>query len=126
MTQVGQNNILTMGATDSEYNTKDMPTVSNFGMSGQLPPSYIKQDSQNDLDTIQANQARIDDGKKRADRVANLSPLKFYHRAPIPRFTFGLDNDEREMVQKGKKVTKHDIWELLERKRFQELNKAAV
>ena len=62
----------------------------------------------------------------RADRVANLSPLKFYHKAPIPRLTFGLDQDEREMIKKGNKVSKHDICELLERKRFKELNKAAV
>ena len=62
----------------------------------------------------------------RAERVANLSPLKFYHKAPIPNLGFGLDQDEKEMIKKGKKVTKHDIWELLERKRFKELGKAAV
>ena len=62
----------------------------------------------------------------RADRVANLSPLKFAHKAPIPNLSFGLDQDERDMIKNGKKVSKHDIWELLERKRFKELGKAAV
>ena len=62
----------------------------------------------------------------RAERVANLSPLNFFPKSPIPSRSFGLDQDERDMIKKGKKVTKHDIWELLERKRFKELGKAAV
>ena len=61
-----------------------------------------------------------------AQKVAHLSPLRYYHRAPIPRFNYGLDHEEREIIKKGANMSKEQIWALLERKRFRELQKAAV
>ena len=55
---------------------------------------------------------------ERAEKVANLSPLRYYHRAPIPRFNYGLDAEERELIGRGQNLSKQEIWELLERKRF--------
>lgn len=37
-----------------------------------------------------------------------------------------LDKDERELVKKGDDVTKEEMWELLENKRFQTLKQQAV
>lgn len=62
----------------------------------------------------------------RAERIAHLSPLRYQHRAPIPRFNYGLDPEERELIARGANLPKEEIWELLERKRFQELKKAAI
>lgn len=55
-----------------------------------------------------------------------MSPLRYYHRAPVPRFSYGLDAEERELIARGQDLTKQEIWELLERKRFNELKKAAI
>ena len=63
---------------------------------------------------------------ERAEKVAFLSPLRYHHRAPIPNTSLTLDRDEQAIVAKGKDLSKQEIWELLERKRFQELKKAAV
>ena len=66
----------------------------------------------------------INDGEKtneafeRALGVAYLSPLRYYHRAPIPRFSYGLDAEERELIARGAGLPKQEIWELLEKKRF--------
>lgn len=41
-----------------------------------------------------------------------------------PIYTGGsilLDKDERELVKKGNEVTKEEMWELLEQKRFEKL-----
>ena len=62
----------------------------------------------------------------RAERIAHLSPLRYHHRAPIPRFNYGLDPEERELIARGANLSKEEIWELLERKRFNELKKAAI
>jgi hypothetical protein len=37
-----------------------------------------------------------------------------------------LDKDERELVKKGDEVTKEEMWELLETKRFDKLKESAV
>ena len=37
-----------------------------------------------------------------------------------------LDKDERELVKRGDDVTKEEMWELLENKRFQTIQKEAV
>ena len=37
-----------------------------------------------------------------------------------------LDKDERELVRKGEEVTKQEMWELLENKRFEKLKSSAV
>lgn len=37
-----------------------------------------------------------------------------------------LDKDERELVKKGEGVTKEEMWELLENKRFEKLKDSAV
>ena len=37
-----------------------------------------------------------------------------------------LDKDERELVRKGDEVTKQEMWELLENKRFEKLKSSAV
>ena len=58
--------------------------------------------------------------------VAYLSPLKYKHMAKYPRFTFNLDPEERHMIANGSELTKDDIWEMLERKRLEELKKAAI
>ena len=69
---------------------------------------------------------RRNDSYTKAERIANLSPLRYYHRAPVPRFQYGLDAEERELIARGQDLTKQEIWELLERKRFNELKKAAI
>ena len=58
--------------------------------------------------------------------MAKLSPLKYYHKTPAPRFQYGLDADERELIARGQGLDKEEIWELLEKKRFQELKNAAI
>jgi len=37
-----------------------------------------------------------------------------------------LDKDERELVRKGDEVTKQEMWELLENKRFEKLKTSAI
>ncbi len=37
-----------------------------------------------------------------------------------------MNNEERELVQTGKNLSKKEIWAMLERKRFQELQTAAI
>lgn len=37
-----------------------------------------------------------------------------------------LDKDERELVKKGDDVTKEEMWELLENKRFEKLKDSAI
>ena len=74
----------------------------------------------------EAKKTRWTEAMVRAQKVANLSPLRFTHRSPLPQFTTHLDKEEREIIAKGPKMTKEQIWELLERKRFQELQKAAI
>jgi hypothetical protein len=37
-----------------------------------------------------------------------------------------LDKDERELVKKGDDVTKEEMWELLENKRFENLKDSAI
>lgn len=37
-----------------------------------------------------------------------------------------LDKDERELVKKGEGVTKEEMWELLENKRFEKLKDSAI
>ncbi len=37
-----------------------------------------------------------------------------------------LDKDERELVKKGDDVTKEEMWELLEAKRFEKLKESAI
>ena len=37
-----------------------------------------------------------------------------------------LDEDERKLVKKGDEVTKEEMWELLENKRFENLKSSAV
>lgn len=58
--------------------------------------------------------------------MANTSPLRYHHRAPIPRFNYGLDQEEREIIKKSNHLSKQEIWEQLELKRFNELRKAAI
>ena len=43
-----------------------------------------------------------------------------------PRFNYALDNEEKEIIAKGKDLSKQEIWGLLEKKRFAELKKASV
>ena len=62
----------------------------------------------------------------RAEKVAAISPLKGNPRVPASRFNFGLDNEEREIIARGKDLSKQEIWALLEKKRFAELKKASV
>ena len=37
-----------------------------------------------------------------------------------------LDKDERELVKKGDEVTKEEMWQLLENKRFEKLKSSAI
>jgi hypothetical protein len=37
-----------------------------------------------------------------------------------------LDKDERELVKKGDEVTKEEMWQLLENKRFEKLKDSAI
>ena len=37
-----------------------------------------------------------------------------------------LDKDERELIKKGEEVTKQEMWDLLENKRFEKLKSSAV
>ena len=60
-----------------------------------------------------------------AERVANMSPIKGA-KISAPRFNYALDNEEREIIAKGKDLSKQEIWALLEKKRFAELKKASV
>lgn len=62
----------------------------------------------------------------RAEKVANLSPLKQPYKLPAARFNFGLDADERKIVQANEELSKQEIWALLEKKRFEELQRAAI
>ncbi len=58
---------------------------------------------------------RVLDGTKKLTKLSDVIPEK----API--FTGGsilLDKDERELVKKGDDVTKEEMWDLLEKKRF--------
>ena len=52
--------------------------------------------------------------------------LKYHHKAPNPRYNYGLDQEEREIIRGNEHLSKQEIWELLEMKRFSELKKAAV
>ena len=45
---------------------------------------------------------------------------------PKHKFDFSLDPDERELISKGANMDKEQIWQVLERKRFQELQNAAI
>ena len=62
---------------------------------------------------------------QRAERVASLSPLKGT-KMPSSRFNYALDVEEREIIARGKDLSKQEIWALLEKKRFGELKKASV
>ena len=37
-----------------------------------------------------------------------------------------MDKDERELVKKGDEVTKEEMWQLLENKRFEKLKESAI
>ena len=91
-------------ATTSEMESKGYKSANNFG----------------------STVTDQEDQKARAVRVAHLSPLRYKHNAKIPRFTFGLDHEERHVIANGQEMSKTDIWEMLERKRLEELHKAAV
>jgi hypothetical protein len=47
-------------------------------------------------------------------------------RVPSPRINFTLDADEKELIKKGADMDKEQIWAILEKKRFQELQHAAI
>ena len=55
---------------------------------------------------------------RRGEGIAFLSPLKYHHRAFIPRFSYRLDQDERDMIKNNQGVSKARIWQMLEKKRF--------
>ena len=61
---------------------------------------------------------RVEGSDRRVTKLSDVIPEK----AAI--FTGGsilLDKDERELVKKGDDVTKEEMWELLENKRFENL-----
>ena len=62
---------------------------------------------------------------QRAENVARLSPLKGT-KMPASRFNYALDNEEREIIARGRDLSKQEIWALLEKKRFGELKRASV
>ena len=63
----------------------------------------------------------------RAELVANMTPLNYPGKLSTGRFHYGLDTEEREIVARNwTKMNKQEIWDLLEKKRFQELKNAAV
>ena len=100
-------------------------TMSNF-RSSRL--SHQQRESIAEEDHQTSESMNMDPAKMtRAERVANLSPLNYPGKLQTERFNFGLDAEEREIIQMNKdKISKKAIWELLERKRFQELKKAAI
>ena len=59
-------------------------------------------------------------------RHAQITPIKGNFKLPPSKFNFNLDADEREIIAKGTNVDKEEIWDMLEKKRFQELQNAAV
>ena len=61
-----------------------------------------------------------------AERVARVAPLKGGAKIPNSRFNYALDNEERDIIARGKDLSKQEVWALLEKKRFQELKKASV
>ena len=63
------------------------------------------------------------DGSKKINSLSDAIPEK------KPIYTGGsilLDKDERELVKKGNEVTKEEMWDLLESKRFEKLKQSAV
>lgn len=50
--------------------------------------------------------------------MANFSPN---FKLPDIKFSFRLDKEERELVANGANMEKEKIWDLLEKKRFEEL-----
>jgi hypothetical protein len=55
------------------------------------------------------------------DYKSRLHPLKLHSNLPKPKFKLSLDNEERDMVLQNKDMSKDKIWQLLEKKRFNEL-----
>jgi hypothetical protein len=45
---------------------------------------------------------------------------------PHTRLNFELDHEEREIIAKAEVLSREQIWDLLERKRFEELKKRAI
>ena len=82
--------------------------------SSRLQDASIQQNDQNNLAG----------GESRFERPKE--PLRYHHKAPCPRFNYGLDQEEREIIKKGAHLSKQEIWERLELKRFNELKKAAI
>jgi len=58
---------------------------------------------------------RLDSPKKRMMVLDNVMPERKQDSSIL------LDKDERELVKKGDEVTKEEMWNLLETKRFKKL-----
>lgn len=55
-----------------------------------------------------------------------IPPLKPLINMPRTRLNFDLDQEEREIIAKADDLTREEIWELLEKKRFEELRKRSI
>jgi hypothetical protein len=73
----------------------------------------------------QENLVTDDESKIQSPQLKSLekqSALKL----PILKTNLRLDKDERDLIQKGVTLDKEQIWALLEKKRFEELQVAAI
>mmetsp|Transcript_970 Transcript_970/g.1517 ORF Transcript_970/g.1517 Transcript_970/m.1517 type:complete len:111 (+) Transcript_970:364-696(+) len=96
--------------------------VANLPLEGQehiLAVDQATHNSQSSRNVTQNNKSSnnmLEDAEEqneafqRALGVAFLSPLRYYHRAPIPRFSYGLDSEERELIARGQGLGKQEIW----------------
>ena len=55
-----------------------------------------------------------------------IPPLKPLHNMPRTRLNFDLDAEERAIIAKSDVLTREEIWQLLEKKRFEDLRNRAV
>jgi hypothetical protein len=55
-----------------------------------------------------------------------IPPLKPLHNMPRTRLNFDLDPEERAIIAKADTLTREEIWQLLEKKRFEELKFKAI
>lgn len=55
-----------------------------------------------------------------------IPPLKPLINMPRTRLNFDLDQEEREIIARADDLSREEIWELLEKKRFEELRKRSI
>ena len=56
-------------------------------------------------------------------KIPALKPLI---NVPVARINFDLDEEERALLNKKDIVTREELWEILERKRFEDLEKKTI